>query len=99
MECAACHNARDWRLWEFDHRRTSFALDGAHASTACSACHVAAGPGIAKLSGACNDCHARDDAHHGAYGPLCERCHVTRSFKEIRMPGGARRPDAVGRPR
>ena len=66
---------------------------------ACSTCHVAAGPKIAKLTGACNDCHARDDLHHGAFGPLCERCHVTRAFKEIRMPGGARRPDAVGRPR
>jgi hypothetical protein len=96
-DCAACHNARDWRLWEFDHRRTSFALDGAHASIACSACHVAAGPGIAKLTGACNDCHARDDIHHGAFGPLCERCHVRERSRDPMLV--ARRPDAVGRPR
>ena len=98
-KCAACHNARDWRLWEFDHRRTSFVLDGAHAKTACGACHVAAGATIPRLSGACVDCHKGDDIHHGAFGALCERCHVTRSFKEIRMPGGARRPDADGRSR
>jgi len=98
-DCAACHNARDWRLWEFDHRRTSFVLDGAHAKTACGACHVAAGATVPRLSGACVDCHKGDDIHHGAFGALCERCHVTRSFKEIRMPGGARRPDADGRSR
>ena len=98
-DCAACHNARDWRLWEFDHRRTAFALDGAHASVGCGACHVAPGARVAKLSVACVDCHRRDDVHHGSFGPLCERCHGTGSFKEIRLPGQARRPEADGRRR
>ena len=36
-DCAACHNARDWRTWDFDHGRTRFALDGAHRPAACVA--------------------------------------------------------------
>ncbi|CAG0995683.1 hypothetical protein BURK1_02520 [Burkholderiales bacterium] len=98
-DCAACHNARDWRLHEFDHRRTSFLLDGAHAALDCGACHVAPGAIVAKLSGTCVECHRRDDIHHASFGPLCERCHLTSSFKDIRMPGAARRPGAEGRPR
>ena len=31
-DCGECHNARDWKIWDFDHtRRTKYALDGAHA--------------------------------------------------------------------
>ena len=46
-ECGACHNARDWSVWDFDHgRRTRYALDGAHARVACASCHNApAAPG------------------------------------------------------
>jgi hypothetical protein len=91
-DCESCHNARDWRLGAFDHRRTRFALDGAHASVACVACHVAPGARIAPLGVACADCHRADDVHHGAYGPQCERCHVTSTFREIRKPGAAVQP-------
>jgi hypothetical protein len=96
-DCASCHNARDWRLGSFDHARTRFALDGAHRRVACAACHVVPGATIAPLSGACADCHRQDDVHHGAYGPQCERCHVTRSFREIRLPGTVRPPGPEGR--
>jgi hypothetical protein len=92
-DCAACHNARDWRLGAFDHGRTRFALDGAHVRVACASCHVVAGATVASLSGACVDCHRHDDLHHGSYGPQCERCHVTRSFREIRLPGTTRGVD------
>ena len=96
-DCANCHNARDWRLWQYDHARTRFALTGAHARVACAACHRQAVSPIPVLGGACVDCHRGDDLHHGAYGPLCERCHTTNRFNEIRLPGGTRRPVVEGR--
>jgi hypothetical protein len=89
-KCETCHNARDWRAWDFDHRRTRFLLDGAHAKTPCGACHREPAEEPLRLASACVGCHRRDDKHDGAYGPLCERCHVTSSFRELRtlqVPG------------
>ncbi len=89
-DCAACHNARDWRTWDFDHGRTRFALDGAHRPAACIACHVAAGVKIATLPIDCASCHRSDDVHRGEYGSSCERCHTTATFRDIRgLPGGS----------
>jgi hypothetical protein len=83
--CATCHSTRDWRAWDFDHnRKTRFVLDGAHARTACAACHRAPAEEPLHLGAACIDCHRHDDKHDGAYGSACERCHVTRSFRELR---------------
>lgn len=88
--CASCHNTRDWRTWDFDHRKTRFPLDGAHARTACAACHRTPAEEPLRLATACIECHRRDDKHDGAYGPVCDRCHVTSSFREIKalsVPG------------
>jgi hypothetical protein len=83
--CAACHNARDWRIWDFDHdKRTRFALDGAHRKTACTSCHTHPGTKIANLGTQCVDCHERDDVHRESFGTRCERCHVTTTFKDVR---------------
>jgi hypothetical protein len=87
--CESCHNARDWRIWDFDHGRTSFRLDGAHLEVSCVACHVRAGEKIASLGSRCVDCHESDDVHHGTFGANCERCHFTSSFGELR---GTSRP-------
>jgi hypothetical protein len=97
-DCAACHGVRDWRLWHFDHARTAFALDGAHVRVACEACHSKPGSPMPRVGTTCIECHRQDDIHHGSYGPLCERCHTTTRFSEIRLPGGARRTDADRRP-
>jgi hypothetical protein len=89
--CAECHNARDWKIWDFDHgRRTKYALDGAHARVACTSCHRApAEPGkpIPALPTVCVGCHRVDDFHHGELGPQCERCHVTRTWRDIKPFG------------
>jgi hypothetical protein len=83
--CETCHNARDWRIWDFDHsRRTDFPLDGAHVKVSCVACHMRPGEKVAALSTRCVECHEPDDVHHGAFGPNCERCHFTSSFGELR---------------
>jgi hypothetical protein len=83
-KCETCHNARDWRAWDFEHRKTRFPLDGAHARVPCAACHREPAEEPLRIGTTCVACHRRDDKHDGAYGPLCDRCHVTRSFREIR---------------
>ena len=38
-DCARCHNTNLWKPLLFDHSKTQFPLDGAHANVACSGCH------------------------------------------------------------
>ena len=88
--CEQCHNPRTWKQWDFDHdRRTAFVLDGKHRGLDCLACHKFPVQGKASIPGTCVSCHEEEDAHHGAFGRQCERCHVTTSFKTIRSgPAG-----------
>lgn len=68
--CSRCHGERAWRDLSFDHRKTRFPLDGAHARATCAACHKAAaiGPGGRRtvryrpLDVACRSCHATKPA-------------------------------------
>ena len=85
-DCAACHNARDWRVWDFDHAKTRFPLEGAHAKVRCASCHAIPVEGAIRLPMACADCHRRDDKHEGRFGMVCERCHTTARFSEIVGP-------------
>jgi hypothetical protein len=85
-DCAACHNARDWKIWDFDHaRRTKFVLDGAHRDTACVSCHKVPGDKVAPLALTCVACHRADDIHGGHFGVQCDRCHETRSWRDIKV--------------
>jgi hypothetical protein len=89
-ECGDCHNARNWKEWNFDHdTRTHFKLDGGHKGIKCEACHVKPMTGKISLPGTCVSCHDDDDVHHGSFGHDCDRCHVTSKFNKIR-PGVAR---------
>ncbi len=86
-ECGDCHNARDWKVWDFDHdRRTRFKLDGGHKDLDCYDCHKAPMGKKVKASEVCVSCHKKDDKHEGSYGPQCERCHEASSWKTIK-PG------------
>lgn len=38
-DCARCHGFENWEMDDFDHDRTAFKLEGAHAAVACEACH------------------------------------------------------------
>jgi hypothetical protein len=90
--CEQCHNARDWRQWDFDHdRRTRFRLDGAHDRLGCLACHKRPAKKKIQLGTACLSCHRTEDIHAGAFGPFCDRCHVTSSFRKIKPGVGALR--------
>jgi len=65
-DCGACHDARAFvPARAFDHASTGFSLQGAHAKTACAACHTAVrdaeGRRITRYKGTpreCAACHA-----------------------------------------
>jgi len=41
---------------------------------------------------ACVSCHKKDDVHEGSYGPKCDKCHETGSFKQIKSRLGRSLP-------
>jgi len=83
-DCGACHNPVDWLAWQFDHGlRTDFPLEGAHADTACDACHRQPLAAMERMGGRCGDCHRSDDVHDGEFGFDCGRCHSADSFSNV----------------
>lgn len=86
-ECEVCHNARDWKAWDFDHdRKTKFKLDGGHKGISCYECHRSPSKGKKLVTSVtCGDCHAADDVHDGGFGRQCERCHVSNNWSELKM--------------
>jgi len=82
--CATCHNPNSWKRWRFDHdTQTRYPLTGGHRGLECQACHVAKNVAKPTLPTDCVSCHRQDDVHHGSFGPACERCHTTTSFKLV----------------
>jgi len=91
--CESCHNARSWKLWDFDHnKRTKYVLDGAHIKVACESCHKEPAPkgkNAAPVGSNCISCHQREDVHDGQFGPRCEQCHVAESWKKLQNRAGS----------
>jgi hypothetical protein len=85
--CADCHAEGGWRRARFDHGRTRFALAGAHARTACAACHP--DQHYAGTPRTCSACHAVDDVHRGQRGARCEQCHDSARWERARFDHGA----------
>ena len=82
--CGACHTPNGWDLGDFDHAaRTRFPLTGAHATVGCAQCHIRP-QNVIKPSMVCGSCHAENDVHGGRFGPQCQQCHTTSSFKRPR---------------
>lgn len=79
-ECATCHRSDGWtpvRISKsFNHGKLGFPLAGAHATTACRACHQSLD--FKGTAGTCATCHT--DVHRGELGADCSRCHTPRSF-------------------
>ncbi len=86
--CESCHNARAWKLWDFDHDLgTRYRLEGAHRPVACANCHrepAPAGKAAAPLAPNCYACHRNKDLHEGRFGTRCQQCHETQSWKKIK---------------
>ena len=96
-QCELCHNARDWKQWNFDHDlRTHFRLDGGHKGLDCYACHSRPVGKRAELPSSCVSCHGREDPHDGRFGKTCEQCHLTDSWKHLREGAGNGRPAPMG---
>ena len=72
-DCTECHTIDDW---DADFAHTSWALNGAHTSVACTACHE---NGVYEGTPTdCNDCHTQDyNNEHGGdgYPRDCLLCH------------------------
>jgi hypothetical protein len=79
-DCTKCHGPAGWspvRLSpEFDHAESGFPLDGAHARTACRACHATLD--FRETADDCVSCHL--DPHESELGLDCAACHTPRSF-------------------
>jgi hypothetical protein len=84
-ECQDCHNARNWKAWDFDHDKAGFKLGGAHKKVGCYKCHDRPVDGKVKLPGACGSCHDREDVHNGSYGDQCQRCHDGDKWSKIKI--------------
>lgn len=97
-QCRACHSEHGGRdsdivqldTAQFDHALTDFALEGAHRTLACAACHKS-GEAWSKVSATCGACHKDDDRHQGQLG------QQRRLPRAGRLDGGALRSwqDAV----
>jgi hypothetical protein len=77
--CAACHTAEGWDRVTFDHARTGFPLEGAHAGAPCRGCHRES-DFKAAVPRACVACHR--DVHAGRLGTRCANCHGAVAWNE-----------------
>jgi nitrate/TMAO reductase-like tetraheme cytochrome c subunit len=86
--CESCHNSNAWNEVTFDHKKTTFALEGAHARNTCRDCHFNKEPKgyasqkFAGLGSQCSGCHT--DVHRRQFDldgiSDCSRCHGSDSF-------------------
>jgi len=87
--CKICHKENRWDDISFDHSKTSFNLDGAHARNVCRSCHFRQDPsGIIKqqfsgLPKNCGECHK--DRHFNQFekngNTNCAECHDSENWK------------------
>lgn len=95
--CRNCHTDHKGRAARiapldkarFDHARTEFRLNGAHADirNKCESCHKPRSK-FREAPHLCNDCHGRDDqekGHKGKLGSKCENCHNEKRWSETRF--------------
>ncbi|MCI0394773.1 MAG: cytochrome c3 family protein [Chloroflexi bacterium] len=80
-DCLACHDGRD-TMAAFEHDQV-FALDGAHASVECAACHPQ--PVLAGTPRDCAGCHEEPAVHAGLFGADCVRCHTTAAWTPAQL--------------
>lgn len=94
-DCLQCHEMDGWKpAAKFNHRNTTFTLDGKHEAVSCEKCHPtlldqqsAQKKNYVKLKGilhtACTDCHK--DPHQDRLGRTCQTCHSSEGWKSVRF--------------
>jgi hypothetical protein len=78
LKCASCHSDRDWKVGDFDHRKSRFALVGKHVTVKCTDCHETLRYKDAPRD--CWSCHKKEDKHKLKFGTACESCHNARNW-------------------
>lgn len=88
-DCETCHNLNRWNTINFDHKKTQFELEGAHAKQTCRDCHFNkektghASQNFSGLATTCTTCHK--DVHNSQFETNgttdCKRCHTSDAFK------------------
>jgi len=85
-DCQTCHNPNGWAIWRFEHNNNSqFKIEGAHKKVHCHSCHRSAVSKIKSKPRTCLSCHRADDEHNGQFGSRCNRCHDTKTFRDVQM--------------
>jgi hypothetical protein len=87
-DCKHCHTEHEGRDAKivlldpstFDHSKTDYLLKGAHARTACNACHKEEKK-YSEAPHECYTCHKESDVHDGKQ-KKCEDCHSAQSWKQ-----------------
>ena len=82
-DCSTCHVPVGWDSVTFDHNRTAFPLDGAHANVQCEQCHT--NNTFVGTPTQCVACHADPAFHFGAFGTNCQECHSTSAWIPARF--------------
>ena len=78
-QCTACHDVSRWRNVGFDHNKTDFELEGAHAEQTCRDCHFddQKEQRFKNLGTHCTECH--QDIHYNQFDENgiteCIGCH------------------------
>jgi hypothetical protein len=83
-QCDKCHLETGVNV--FNHNlQADYKLEGAHLTTRCAECHpsITFKPRPKDCYGG-GSCHPEPAVHRGQYGTLCDGCHSTRTFKDIR---------------
>jgi len=70
--CDTCHNTTSWAGAVFDHNKTPFPLTGAHATVACTSCHI-----NSVYAGTPTDCYS---CHKAQYTGTTNPNHITAGF-------------------
>ena len=83
--CQSCHSTAGWKQVRvsstFDHGRTRFPLNGAHATVECHRCHKTSNFKEPVAHDRCADCHA-PDPHKGQFAAQdCASCHGENRWK------------------
>ncbi len=86
INCASCHDASGWSIdhetIKFDHSRTDYNLEGAHAQTDCKQCHETLV--FNEAPSECVSCHT--DVHNMSVGNDCLQCHTSQSWLVDNIP-------------
>jgi hypothetical protein len=80
-KCERCHRETGENI--FNHNKQAvFKLTGAHLDVTCKTCHPSVK--FKPRPKSCFGCHPEPNVHKNQYGTLCDQCHSTATWENIR---------------